>query len=52
VYWGETCSLTLNKEHKLKVNEIRMLRRIFGLLRRKKKEDGEDCIMRNLAKYY
>jgi hypothetical protein len=37
LYGYETCSLTLREEHRLRVFENRMLRRIFGP---KRKEDG------------
>jgi hypothetical protein len=30
LYWCETCSLTLREEHRLRVFENRVLRRIFG----------------------
>jgi hypothetical protein len=45
LYGCETWSLTLRKEHRLRVYANRMLRRIFG---RKREEDrGENCIMMN-----
>jgi hypothetical protein len=35
LYWYETLSLTLRENHKLRVFENRVLRRIFGLKRNK-----------------
>jgi hypothetical protein len=34
VYWSETWSLTLREEHRLRLFERRMLRKIFGFLKR------------------
>jgi hypothetical protein len=42
-------SLSLREEHRLRVFEDRMLRRIFGPKR--EEEDGEDCIMRNFITF-
>jgi hypothetical protein len=39
LYGYETCSLTLRKEHRLRVFEIRMLRTIFGPKRDEVKGD-------------
>jgi hypothetical protein len=44
----ETCYFTLKEEHRLRVFENTMLRRIFGFNRGKIKEDRENYIMRNL----
>jgi hypothetical protein len=48
LYGCETWSLTLGQEHKLRVFENRVLRKVF---RPKRKEDGhgENCIMMNFA---
>jgi len=43
LYGCETWSLTVREEHRPRVFENRVLRRIFG----RKREDGEDCIMRS-----
>jgi hypothetical protein len=43
----ETLSLTLKKEHRLRVFENRVLRRIFGPRRDEVMEAGENCIMRS-----
>jgi hypothetical protein len=42
IYACETWSLTVREEHKLRVFENRVLRRIFG-----PKRDGESCITRS-----
>jgi hypothetical protein len=34
------------EEHRLRVFEIRMLRRIFGLQREKQQEAGENCTIK------
>jgi hypothetical protein len=49
--------LILREEHRLRVFENRMLRRIFGPKRVEHSRNGEDCIMRSfmiakLTKYY
>jgi hypothetical protein len=44
LYGCETWSLTLGEEHRLRVFENRVLRRIFGPKRRKT-DHGENCIM-------
>jgi hypothetical protein len=44
LYGCESWSLTLREEHRLRVFEKRMLRRIFGP-KKKWQEAGEDCIM-------
>jgi hypothetical protein len=43
LYGCETWSLTLREEHKLRVFENRLLRRIFG----PKMEGGESCITKS-----
>jgi hypothetical protein len=43
LYGCETWSLELREEHRLRVFENRMLRRIFG----PRRETGEHCIMRS-----
>jgi hypothetical protein len=45
LYGCETWSLTLRKEHRLRVFENRVLRRIFGPTR----ENGENCITRSFV---
>jgi hypothetical protein len=45
----ETWSLTLREEHRLRVFENRVLRRIFGPKRDEVTEDGENCIMRSFV---
>jgi hypothetical protein len=47
LYGCETCSLTLREEHRLRVFENRVLRRIFGPKGMKRQEVGENCIMRS-----
>jgi hypothetical protein len=49
LYGCETWSLTLREEHRLKVFENRVLRRIFGLERDEVKENGENCITRSFV---
>jgi hypothetical protein len=45
-YGCETCSVTLREEHRLKVSENRMLRRIFGpMVDDRLQEAGKNCIM-------
>ena len=48
LYECETCSLTLREEHRLRVFENRVLRRIFGRKRYKITGGGENYIMRSL----
>jgi hypothetical protein len=43
LYGFETWPLTLREEHRLKVFENRLLRRMFGL------KAGENCIMRSFV---
>jgi hypothetical protein len=43
--WSKIWSLTLREEHKLKVFENRVMRRVFG----PKKNSGEDFIMRSFV---
>jgi hypothetical protein len=43
----ENWSLTLRKEHRLRVLENGLLRRIFDLRQKKWEEVGENCIMRS-----
>jgi len=45
LYRRETWSLTLNEEHRLRVTEKRLLRRV-NLRGRRGREAREDCIMR------
>jgi hypothetical protein len=45
LYGCETWSVTLREEHRLKVFENRVLRRIFGPKREEVRENGEDCTM-------
>jgi hypothetical protein len=47
LYGHETWSLTLREEHRLRVFENRVLRRIFGPKRDEVTGEGENCIMRN-----
>jgi hypothetical protein len=47
LYRCETWSLTLREEHRQRVFENRVLRRIFGPKRDERQEVGENCIMRN-----
>jgi hypothetical protein len=48
LYGCETWSLTLREEHRLRVCENRVLRRIFGPKREmNRREVGENCIMRS-----
>jgi hypothetical protein len=46
-YWCETWALTWRKEHRLRMFENRMLRKIFGPRGKKYREAGERCIMRS-----
>ena len=48
LYRCETWSLTLREEHRLRVFENRVLRRIFGPKRDGVTEGGENYIMRSL----
>jgi hypothetical protein len=48
LYGCETWSLRLREEHRLRVFEIRVLRRIFGPKRDEVREVGENCIMRSI----
>jgi hypothetical protein len=50
-YGCETWSLTLREEHRLRVLENSVLRRIFGLKRDEVTGNVEDYIMRNLMIY-
>jgi hypothetical protein len=47
LYGCETWSLILREEHRLRVFEIRVLRRIFGPKRDEETEDWRNCIMRS-----
>jgi hypothetical protein len=47
LYGCETWSLTLREEHRLRVFENRVLRRIFEPRRNEITEGGENCIMRS-----
>jgi hypothetical protein len=47
LYGCETWSLTVREEHKLRVSENRVLRRIFGPKRDGVLEGGENCITRS-----
>jgi hypothetical protein len=47
LYWCETWSLILREEHKLRVYENRVLRRVFGIMRIKWYEVGGNCVMRS-----
>jgi hypothetical protein len=47
LYWCETWSLTFREEHRLRVSENRVLRKIFGPKREKDEYRGENCIMMN-----
>jgi hypothetical protein len=48
LYGCETWSLTLREEHRLRVFENRVLRKIFGPKGRKT-DHGENCIMMNFT---
>jgi hypothetical protein len=45
----KTWSLTLSEEHRLRVFENRVLRRIFGPKREEVTRGGENCIMRSFV---
>jgi hypothetical protein len=47
LYGCEAWLVTLREEHRLRVSENRVLRRIFGRRGRKWREAGEDFIMRS-----
>jgi hypothetical protein len=49
LYGHEIWSLTLREEHRVRVFEKRVLRRIFGLKRMKRLEVGEGCIIRSFV---
>jgi hypothetical protein len=51
LYGCETLSLTLREEHRLRVFENRVLRRIFGPKRGEVTVNGENCIMRSFVIY-
>jgi len=44
-------SITLREEHRLRVSESRVLRRVFGPERGEWREGGEDCIMRSVITF-
>jgi hypothetical protein len=46
-YGCETWSVTVREEHKLRIFENRVLRRIFGPKRDRMRESGETCITRS-----
>ena len=48
LYGCETWSLTLREEHRLRVFQNRVLRRIFGPKKDREEESGENYIMRSL----
>jgi hypothetical protein len=50
LYGCETLSLTVREEHRLRIGENRVLRRIF-VRKRKWQENEEDCIMRSFITY-
>ena len=50
-YGCETWSLTLREEHRLRLFENRVLRRVFGPTRDEVTGSGENYIMRNLMIY-
>jgi hypothetical protein len=47
LYGCETLSLTLKEDHLFRMFENRLLRRIFGPKRVKRREGGENCITRS-----
>jgi hypothetical protein len=47
LYGCKTWSLTLRENHRLRVFENRVLRRIFGLKRAEVRRDGRNCMMRS-----
>jgi hypothetical protein len=49
LYGRETWSLTLREEHRLRVFENRVLRRIFRPKRDEVTESGENCITKNFV---
>ena len=51
LYGCETWSLTLREEHRLRVFENRVLRRVFGHKRDEVTGNGENYVMRNLVIY-
>jgi hypothetical protein len=48
---GVKLTLSVREDHRLRVFENRVLRRIFGPKRRKWWKAGEYCIMKNLIIY-
>jgi hypothetical protein len=51
LYGCETWHLTVMEEHKLRVSENRVVRRILDMRERKLWEAGEDCITRSFIIY-
>jgi hypothetical protein len=51
LYGCETLCITWLEENGLKVCENRTVMRMFGLMREKRQEIGEKCIMRNFVTY-
>jgi hypothetical protein len=49
LYGCETWSLTLREEHRVRVFENRVLRRVFGPKRDEVRGNGENCIMMSLV---
>jgi hypothetical protein len=48
-YGCQTWSITLSKEHRLRVFGNRVLKRIFGLKRDEVTESGQNCITRSFV---
>jgi hypothetical protein len=49
IYGCETWSLTLREEHRLRMFENKVGRRVFGCKREKKRRNGENFIMRKFV---
>jgi hypothetical protein len=51
LYGCDALSLTFRKEHRLRVIDNRVMKRIFGLRRERVKRVGEGCIMRSFISF-
>jgi hypothetical protein len=49
LYGCETLSLTLREEHRLRVVENRVLRKVFGPKRDEVSGEGENCVTRSFV---
>jgi hypothetical protein len=49
LYWCETCSFTLRKQHRLSVREWNAVENILEQRRKKRQEVGNNCSMRSFT---